>query len=33
VESVPNVVLVAQYPVGLVADPVPGKSKVPVGVR
>jgi hypothetical protein len=32
-ESVPNVVLIAQYPFGLVADSVPGKPKVSVGVR
>jgi len=31
-ESVPHVVLVTQYPVGPVADKVPGKSKVPAGV-
>jgi len=33
VESVSNVELIAQHPVGLVADPVPGKPKVPVGMR
>lgn len=32
-ESVPHAVLVAQHPVGLVADPISGESKVPVGVR
>ena len=33
VESIPHIELVAQYPVGPVVDPVPGKPKIPVGVR
>jgi len=33
VEYIPHVVLFAQYSAGPVADSVPGKPKVPVGVR